>query len=655
MELFESLRYSNMLHSPFRLLVTAIITALILIAVVGSFKVLAQYAERRDLVGFGGTACDASGRSIKSRRVRAIHSENADLPGGTAYLIRKDPFLAYQLGRDLNFREFRLRDGVFSALIANLSGVNPDGTSTKITANNHTSCLGCHSIPSGNPGGGPNFSKDSGRGRKTPHYFGAGIMEMLALQIRAQMMSRLDQNRNGWIEIAEAAASQGHVQVAPAPGAPAIDYGDPRLSRSTTGTPGLNNIFKVWYVDKNGIVVDGATEVDGKKTFGYGFAMMVWGWGQGPKRSGMNPTNRTFLWDPFETHGGLQAYDPSTTNDPDGNGASKPTLPGAVQFPALRRPPDVGARVDERGFSKDDPDGDGYLNEISEGDLDLGEWFMLNVPRPAFAGTPAEFAGGVALMNRWGCNQCHVNEWQILPKDQIVDGDRRIFDFDVRWNQATSRLEGRLVRLYSKREGQYAPNRRGFFVRGLFSDLRHHDLGPDLAEMDFGGTINQIWRTAPLWGVGSSFPWDHDGSSLTIEDSIRRHGGEAASARANFLSAPASQRQTLLRMLDKLVLYDIESLPADIDGNGIIDQHFMAAGKDTGTERFNAEWLFRTPLQIQGLVKNMDGVSILSFAGLNIPEAYGENLDLLRDTDGDGWPDFWDRAPLTIGYKDGVD
>ena len=28
--------------------------------------------------------------------------------------------------------------------------------------------------------------------------------------------------------------------------------------------------------------------------------------------------------------------------------------------------------------------------------------------------------------------------------------------------------------------------------------------------------LDTIWRTPPLWGVGSGFPWGHDGASLTL-------------------------------------------------------------------------------------------------------------------------------------------
>jgi hypothetical protein len=45
--------------------------------------------------------------------------------------------------------------------------------------------------------------------------------------------------------------------------------------------------------------------------------------------------------------------------------------------------PDRGRRRGRTGLSLDDPDGDGYCEEISEGDLDVAEWYLLNHPAPA--------------------------------------------------------------------------------------------------------------------------------------------------------------------------------------------------------------------------------------------------------------------------------
>lgn len=625
---------------------------LLVLALAGSSS--AQYAERPDLHGSGSPAVDVSGRSVKNPRVRAIHSDDPSAVGGTAWLFERDPFLAYQLGRNLNFREFRERDGIFGPQVAQLSGPMPDGKTAKITANNQVSCLGCHNQPYGTPGGGASFAKDSGRGRNSPHYFGAGVVEMLALQVRREILSQADTNGDGWIDVKESLAAPATCLVTPAPGAKPIDYGSLRLDGGTTGAPSMDNIVRVWFVDADGVRVPGATAVDGRTTFGFNFELVVWGWGQGAGRSALNPTNRAFLWDPWKAHGGLDAYDPSTTDDPDGDGVSRPTLAGAEQFPATHVAPDKGATLDPLGFSRDDPDGDGHLNEISEGDLDLAEWFMLNAPRPGFAGTPEQYLAGERALREVGCLDCHTPDWTILPAGDGHPGDRRLFDLATTWNPDLARLEGELVPLYDEARGVTTRRFEGFAVQGLFSDLRHHDLGVGFEEIDYGGTRNTIWRTPPLWGVGSGFPWGHDGRALSLEEAVLLHGGEAAASKASWLAASPLLRATALEFMRRLVLYDIESLPCDVDGDGEIADAFVVAGVDTGPERFNAEWLFRVPVRIQGAVRGPDGAPLRSFAATNLERAYGLDLPLRRDSDLDGWPDAWDAAPNQVGYKDGV-
>ena len=638
----------------------------------------AQYSERGSLVGSGAADVDASGRSVKNPRVRAIHSENVNDEGGTAYLIRKDPFLAYQLGRNLNFREFRTRDGVFATGPEGISGQGGpmnDPTVAKITANNQTSCLGCHNLPNGNPGGGANFSKDSGLGRNSPHYYGGGIMEMLAIQNRESLMAELDTDGDGWVSVAESQAAPSELTVevgtgsgpgvAPGAGpgrasvAQVVSYGNPRLTNATTGRPQFNHIVRVWFGGPDGsggIQQVQADAIDGLTATHYNFEIVVWGWGQIGSGAALNPTNRAFLWDPFKAHSGLDAYDPSSAVDPDGDGVSKPTLAGAIQFPATHLAPDAGNNVAPAGYSMDDPDKDGYLNEISEGDLDLGEWFMLNAPRPAFAGTKAEYLGGLQRMNSMGCTSCHTPNWTLQPAtpDEPWTGDRRLFDLAVSWNEDAGRLEGRLDRLYTQVGDEYVPNLDGFQVRGIFTDLLHHEMGEGFAEKAFDGSIQTEWRTPPLWGVGSGFPWGHDGASLTIEEAILRHGGDALDSRVAYETSSAAVRAEVLSFLNKLVLYDIESLPADIDGDGVISENFLVAGKNTGVERFNAEWLFRVPVEIQGDVQNVDGETVRSFAATNLHDSYGLGLLLRQDSDLDGWPDAWDPMPMKTGYKDGV-
>ncbi len=61
--------------------------------------------------------------------------------------------------------------------------------------------------------------------------------------------------------------------------------------------------------------------------------------------------------------------------------------------------------------------------------------------------------------------------------------------------------------------------------------------------------------TTALWGVGSTAPYGHDGRSLTLEDAILRHGGEAQAQRDAFAALPASDKADVLAALGGLLLF----------------------------------------------------------------------------------------------------
>jgi len=84
-----------------------------------------------------------------------------------------------------------------------------------------------------------------------------------------------------------------------------------------------------------------------------------------------------------------------------------------------------------------------------------------------------------------------------------------------------------------------------------FSDFLLHDIGTGDGIIQ-GNALGTEFRTPPLWGVSQSAPFLHDGSALSIQDAIARHGNQGASARDAFNALSFQEQQALLAFLDSI-------------------------------------------------------------------------------------------------------
>jgi len=74
-----------------------------------------------------------------------------------------------------------------------------------------------------------------------------------------------------------------------------------------------------------------------------------------------------------------------------------------------------------------------------------------------------------------------------------------------------------------------------------------------------------VFLTTPLWGVGSTMPYGHDGRSINLRDVILRHGGEAQSARDRFAALNWNKQQEILEFLNSLVLFPPDDTASNLD------------------------------------------------------------------------------------------
>ncbi|HEX8708640.1 MAG TPA: di-heme oxidoredictase family protein [Pyrinomonadaceae bacterium] len=508
-------------------------------------------------------------------------------------------------------------------------------------------------------------------GRNTPHFYGAGLIEMIGEQTRRKILNLYDQNKNGVIDRAEVKTPRP-VRIIPAPGLQPVDYGD--LSPGADGIPRLNSIFRVWYLDARHQLVNAPKGLNDTRVAAFGFAMQPLGWGRGYRvladgykvsEGGEASTLRGIYTLASDVHLGLQAFDPTQQGKAGGEsenpvpegGEAGVSLNGALQYD-FGTTPDRGRARTTQGVSLDDPDGDGQIDELTEGDVDAAEFYMLHAPAPATRASSTSEQGRI-ILHQLRCISCHAENWKIEAVDRKKGyaGDRRLFHLATRSlidEDGSPQIVGSLVATHRRLStGEYVARGGAFLISRLYSDFKHWNIGPNFYERRYDGSLQQEHRTAPLWGIGSTAPYGHAGQYPTLDEVISAHGGAAQKQRDAYLALAPNRRRLLLDYLQSLVLYATDEIDADINNDGLVSERYKVAGQYVGYERFDARFLFAVAPRYKYLytVKDYLGREIPLSLIDNVAEAYRLNLLYRRDEDGDGFPDMLGPVPLKGGAR----
>ncbi len=129
--------------------------------------------------------------------------------------------------------------------------------------------------------------------------------------------------------------------------------------------------------------------------------------------------------------------------------------------------------------------------------------------------------------------------------------------------------EGRRLFQYTGCAGCHTPDLGP--IRGLYSDLLLHEMGPDLSDpgdyydSDEPGSPDapkgKHWRTPPLWGFRSSGPYLHDGRAQTLEEAVARHGGQGLDSARRFRALTEVERSLVQAFLRTLVAPTLAGSP----------------------------------------------------------------------------------------------
>lgn len=92
----------------------------------------------------------------------------------------------------------------------------------------------------------------------------------------------------------------------------------------------------------------------------------------------------------------------------------------------------------------------------------------------------------------------------------------------------------------------------GDLKRHKLADQQVAALGNELLAQRF--VERDVFQTTELWGIGSTAPYGHRGDFTTLDEVIRAHGGEGRASRDAYLALPQSDRSALIAYLRTLVI-----------------------------------------------------------------------------------------------------
>lgn len=159
-------------------------------------------------------------------------------------------------------------------------------------------------------------------------------------------------------------------------------------------------------------------------------------------------------------------------------------------------------------------------------DVDAFARFMRATKVPprdeTLAATPDAIAGQ-SLFSSIGCADCHTPTIQTAPPGTVINS-------------------GTFV----------VPPALGDKIIHPYSDFLLHDVGTGDGIVQGSTETRNRMRTPPLWGLRTRPRLMHDLTSLTRNDAILRHGGQATAAKNAFNALTLTQKNQLIAFLNSL-------------------------------------------------------------------------------------------------------
>jgi hypothetical protein len=484
-------------------------------------------------------APNTSGDGIALSLVEQVGAGRGDwnTEDSSSFIIHRDPFRAIRRGRQVFQRKFTVGGGQGPLLGDGSGNIERDRI---IGAGLADSCAACHGRPRGSAGfGGDVVTRPDSR--DSPHLFGLGLKEMLADEMTQELRFVRDE--------AVAGAVRSGVAIRRPLIAKGVSFG--YISGRPDGTADLSE-------------VDGVDpDLRIRPFFAHGDTISI----------------REFVVGALNAEMGLQVTDPDLAAADAGQ---------RVMTPA-------GMVLDG---GKDNIEGPpSGASELDPALVDYLEFYLLNYFKPGRGEQAPDVEKGQRTMARIGCTRCHV-------PDMTIARDRRVADVETAFDAE----RGHLNRLFATAKPLFTtfsdvvglptvkqPLQGNFTVRNIYTDFKRHDLGSRFHEREYDGTVRREFLTTPLWGVGSTSPYGHDGRSINLVEVILRHGGAAQAERDAFAALSRPGQQDVIAFLNSLVLFPPDDTASNLDPGDPSTPQFPQYGH--GSIRLTV--LFNDPRRIE--------------------------------------------------------
>lgn len=227
-----------------------------------------------------------------------------------------------------------------------------------------------------------------------------------------------------------------------------------------------------------------------------------------------------------------------------------------------------GIQPTERFSLSTDPDGDGFVNELTRADVTAATLFQatLAVPGRVIPNDPDIEQAVVVGEQRFadiGCTGCHVPSLPLRNQEWVFTEPN---PFNPPGNLQPGAAATLAVDLTSERlpRPRLTP-KDGVVYVPAFTDLKLHDIcaGPEdpnaeVLDMNqppgspgfFAG--NRKFITRKLWGVANEPPFFHHGQFTTLRQAVLAHSGEALASRQAFEALGEDEQDALIEFLKTL-------------------------------------------------------------------------------------------------------